>query len=299
MTGVPISKYASLQPNVSLSSSQSMSQSNISSRIGGTRFTLIFETNVRQQSQNSIREDNLSLRWKNSSNNGKRFPLSTMLMIQQKLFLNDELYGGRVHHDSVVHGFTEYTDENKNIYRAHPEYRNTGEWFDWAFITWTTTKEDGTSSTCEVPAQLLMFVDLSSCTITGFDEEESSNNDGEDRAFDLEEHNLWAVVQSAKKYPSMDNGFSNSSPPFNSHYFMNPSVFSQRFIVDNDYYLVPLESICKPAYVITEYERVFDDFACPETLKRTIPTLNAVLIKEWNIWADAFIERDNNNNNRS
>ena len=53
-----------------------------------------------------------------------------MLMIQQKLFLNDELYGGQVHHDSVVHGFTEYTDENKNIYRAHPEYRNTGEWFD-------------------------------------------------------------------------------------------------------------------------------------------------------------------------
>ena len=299
MTGVPISKYASLQPNVSLSSSQSMSQSNISSRIGGTRFTLIFETNIRQQSQNSIREDNLSLRWKNSSNNGKRFPLSTMLMIQQKLFLNDEPYGGRVHRDSVVHGFTEYTDENKNIYRAHPEYRNTGEWFDWAFITWTSTKEDGTSSTCEVPAQLLMFVDLSSCTITGFDEEESSNNDGEDCAFDLEEHNLWAVVQSAKKYPSMDNGFSNSSPPFNSHYFMNPSVFSQRFIVDNDYYLVPLESICKPAYVITEYERVFDDFACPETLKKTIPTLNAVLIKEWNIWANAFVERDNNNNNNN
>ena len=53
-----------------------------------------------------------------------------MLLIQQKLFLNKEIRGGRLDYSSVVHGFAEHLDKNYNLYRAYPDYCNTGEWFD-------------------------------------------------------------------------------------------------------------------------------------------------------------------------
>ena len=211
-----------------------------------------------------------------------------MLLIQQKLFLNKEIRGGRLEYDSVVHGFTEFCDKNNHLYRAHPDYRNTGEWFDWAFISWRVALENGTLNSFLMPAQLLMFIDISECTVTSVEEENDSTKSSETNMLGLEEHNYWAVVQSAKRYATMDTTFSNTSSPFDTPTSFNPKL-SQRFIIDDEYLLVPLESICKPAFVITEYKRLFKDYTCPETFEKTTSTSKAILVSPWKEWGQLFI----------
>ena len=217
-----------------------------------------------------------------------------MLLIQQKLFLNKEIRGGRLDYSSVVHGFTEYLDKNNNLYRAHPDYRNTGEWFDWAFISWSVASEDGSLNSCLLPAQLLMFIDISGCTVRSLEKEDDSNNSSDINMLGLEEHDYWAVVQSSKKYPSMDTTFSNTSYPFDTPTSFNPKL-SQRFIIDDEYLLVPLESICKPAFVITECKRSFRDHSRPETFERTTSTSKAVLVTPWKEWGQLFINDGDTN----
>ena len=79
--------------------------------------------------------------------------------------LNKEICGSRLDYNHVVHGFTEYLDNNNNWYQAHPYYCNTEEWFVWAFIWCSVALEDGTFNSCLVPVQILMFMDISECTV--------------------------------------------------------------------------------------------------------------------------------------
>ena len=54
-----------------------------------------------------------------------------------------------------INGFTEY-HRDKLIFRAHPNYKNTGGWYDWALFKWVLDDK----STIEVPGQIVMFLDL-------------------------------------------------------------------------------------------------------------------------------------------
>ena len=139
-----------------------------------------------------------------------------------------------------------------------------------------------------MPAQLLMFIDISECMVTSVEKEDDSNKSSETNMLGLDEHDYWAVVQSEKRYPTMDTTFSNTSYPFDTPTSFNPKL-CQRFIIDDEYLLVPLESICKPAFVITEYKRLFRDYSCPETFEKTTSTSKAILVSPWKEWGQLFI----------
>ena len=104
----------------------------------------------------------------------------------------------------------------------------------------------------------------------------------------MNDHDLWAVVQSAKNYPSMDNNFSNKSTPFGSPNFLVPSI-SQRIEISDEFLLVPLESICRVAFVIPEYQRVFNEYADLDTYIHTCQTKTAAVIEPWDEWEKKFI----------
>ena len=44
-----------------------------------------------------------------------------------------------------------------------------------------------------------MFIDISECKVMSVEKEDNSNNSSDINMSDLEEHDYWAVVQSAKK----------------------------------------------------------------------------------------------------
>ena len=87
----------------------------------------------------------------------------------------------------------------------------------------------------------------------------------------------------------MDTRFSKKSYPFDAPTSFNPKI-GQNFIIDDEYLLVPLESICKPAFVITECKRLFRDYSCPETFERTTSTSKAILVTPWKEWGQFFIK---------
>ena len=76
-------------------------------KIGGAKFVLFFEESMtRDLSQDSIVEKNITFEWTSRTNDGTFFPLSTILMVQQKLFINPIFCVGRLESYSKVHGFT-------------------------------------------------------------------------------------------------------------------------------------------------------------------------------------------------
>ena len=96
----------------------------------GTRFRLTYS----ESHDGLAPSGNASLRWITQTN-GLRFDRVTLTSLCQRLFLNTG-DGGCLTHDSVVMGYTELLDTEKNLYRAHPNYRGTGKWFDWCLIDW-------------------------------------------------------------------------------------------------------------------------------------------------------------------
>ena len=55
--------------------------------------------------------------------------------------------------------FTEYRrgENNKLLFRAHPCYRSSGPWHDWAYFSWDVDDPDGLT---EYPGKILFFCDL-------------------------------------------------------------------------------------------------------------------------------------------
>ena len=92
----------------------------------------------------------------------------------------------------------------------------------------------------------------------------------------------------------MDTTFSNTSNPFDTPTSFNPKS-SQQFFIDDEYFLVPLEYICKPAFVVTKCKRLFRDYSHPETIKRATSTSKAVLVTPWKEWGQLFINDGDTN----
>ena len=139
-----------------------------------------------------------------------------------------------------------------------------------------------------------MFVDISHCSVC-YDIELENDCLSQEKLFELCQHNFWVVVQSAKKYPTMDSNFANKSSPFDSPSFLLPSI-AQRFEVSDNILLVPLESISRPAFVIPEYQQIFKHYAELDTYERTCLTKNAIAVDPWNVWEKKFIGENENDN---
>ena len=109
------------------------------------------------------------------------------------------------------------------IFRAHPAYNRSGQWFDWAFIKWDISASSPDASNFEsIPGRFCFFADLrtiSSCQLTN----------------EVNSAGIYAVIQSFASVPAFVNeilsvgSFENGLPK---------------------YYIVDVQSIQKPAFVV-------------------------------------------------
>lgn len=103
--------------------------------------------------------DKLVGSWISKKKKGKEFPLHPHIgysLFDKLNGYNHSQIGKRI---TSIEGFTEYSEcddfkDEFHVFRACPDYRNSGDWYDWAYINWG---EDFTS-----PVQLLMFLDMTS-----------------------------------------------------------------------------------------------------------------------------------------
>ena len=60
----------------------------------------------------------------------------------------------------IVNIFSEYTDHDDVLYRAHPNYQNGGAWYDWAMVRFEEESlVEGYYDKCLYPTKLLAFVE--------------------------------------------------------------------------------------------------------------------------------------------
>ena len=176
----------------------------------------------------------------------------------KRLFLNDG-DGGCLTSDSVIECFTEYIDGNGNTYRAHPDYRGSGAWYDWCQIKWKNVGK--------YPAKILCFFDLSKCTLMtevqqgnlrrwmeSMDDEERdemmNEDDGDLKMKRYIKKGKYAVIcsgltpteQSARENQT---GIKTNLPKwFNT--FSNKSKICSRMMIDEQIRMVNVESIVEP-----------------------------------------------------
>jgi hypothetical protein len=92
----------------------------------------------------------------------KRFPPIILDAIIEKLsWFNNSEPGIRI---KSIHGATEVEllsqpkEEQRSFIRAHPDFRQTGLWFDWVNVQWET--EPPSNRDILIPAQVLMLLDF-------------------------------------------------------------------------------------------------------------------------------------------
>ena len=154
--------------------------------------------------------------------------------------------GGCLHKDSVVKGYTKFNHQG-TTYRAHPSFRGVKSWHDWALIKWNDMAE-------ELPAKILMFLDISDCNLMTPEEHrdmcEEVENDNEFRddvnhAYYYLSNEKWIIVQSAISESEIPDDLDDNSP------YRIPSLLSKRFYLEDGLRILPASSITGPAYCVT------------------------------------------------
>ena len=178
--------------------------------------------------------------------------------LTKRLYLNTE-DGGCLTHDSVVVGKTEYADDDGNVYRAHPNYRSNGMWYDWCKISWNTTDDP-------VPARIIMFLDLTECKLmdhTSLNQMREDLNEeimevtedgtrrrypNRDRTKYLSKDDIWVVIRSAYDYDHSTATVPDLTQS-EKQFTMN-SKLTHRIILEDECRIVPVSSIISPCYVL-------------------------------------------------
>ena len=195
----------------------------------------------------------VELKWKGSE---VMEEVSTHLCrcITRRLFLHTS-EGGCLTRDSVIKGFTEY-QYGGTVYRAHPSFRKQKPWFDWAMLQWDDTAHP-------IPARLIMFLDLVDANIMtpgehrafcaqmiqhdqlAMDEEGAyTQNRTVDHEYSYLTNGKWAVVEACLVKNELPDGFDDSS------IYQMSSELAQRYYLEEQYRIVPVETIVAPAYCI-------------------------------------------------
>ena len=209
------------------------------SGLGGSKFELSFLC----EDYNVPDSFELQIKWK-----GKEVKESVnsylCQCISKRLFLHTG-EGGCLHKDSIVNGFTEFTN-NGVTYRAHPSYRGTRPWFDWALFNWEGTDE-------LIPAKIIMFVDISECQIMTADEHQAfcrifdHNNDlrGEvDHGYYYLTNEKWVIIHSCLQDDEAPEGYEGNLR------FKIDSCLSKRYFLEENMRILPVSAIVEPTYSV-------------------------------------------------
>ena len=226
-----------------------------------------------------IQEAELTLKW-DSKHTIASFESNVMIALCKRLFFSPVPHYGCVSHESFVRGFTEYIHpESKEKFRAHPNYRRQGSWYDWCTIKWEGIADP-------IPAKIVTFLDLRESVMMSFDEIIEMNDRDEDRNNRVDRgqekylsKDKWVLIQSANTLDE-SNAINNNDADFASHHF-DSKIFDS-FVLEKKYRLVPIETIHSSCYCIPQYQS--------ERLDGTHERI--MFFKNIKEWGDIFI-RDN------
>jgi len=130
-----------------------------SAPVGGTRFT------VHVKEEENVNGDTVLVRhltWcsKHKSDHPNQEPpgvaLDYLAYLVEKAVKEQQNLGSI---DVTFDCFTEHKREGQ-IFRAHPNYRKEGAWYDWAQVAFAPDEDLDTKVTTKYPSQIWMFVDL-------------------------------------------------------------------------------------------------------------------------------------------
>jgi len=159
--------------------------------------------------------------------------------------------------------FTEYKVGDQ-IYRAHPNYRKDGSWYDWAYFKYEYDSEDPSQI---IPGQIWFFVDLSepimvNCTGDSFEDDNSFDlrtffPNWVDNGADDDDGCFYAVITSMRDVPSplnvlprKMNGQSLSVSDQRELSRGGTSLILKTGMRHNELYFISTEAIRGPAMVI-------------------------------------------------
>ena len=193
------------------------------------------------------------------SNPITNFSRHLVSQIASRMYLNCANHGGRISPQSDIGGYTQIKKGGK-IFRAHPWYQNKGPWFDWGNFDWEDFDEP-------VPAQIMMFLDLTRCIII---------NDETDREENMSQHllseGIWAVVRPGTSPPSICR---NNDDQFDSK-------IAKHFHISNDMFVVPISSLVSEVCVV-ETSHIFGED------KEVDEEQEAITISGMDDWANQFL----------
>ena len=229
--------------------------------------------------QNGVRVGQLTLKWLSGKTSGS-FKPNIMISLAKRLFLSQHPDYGSLKHHSVVRGFTEYIHpESKQLFRAHPNYRSKGSWYDWCTIKWDSYPDP-------IPAKIITFLDLSNSVMMTYAEMIEMNMlvEGEN-IDDVDEHEaylvqgLWVLIQSGKTL--------NESTQINTddEYFTSNSVkghIVDSFVLEDQCRLVPIETIESSCYCIEQHFNDDEDHVAKRFM----------YFKDIKEWADIFVNKE-------
>ena len=228
-----------------------------SSRIkgfSGSTFYIRLENSV--DNENSYLHKTVTVEWKGVPVNASYHSM-VFQNLTKRLFLNTE-DGGCLKHDSVVVGRTEYIDDDGDIYRAHPNYRGFGKWYDWCKILW---KEDEEA----IPAKIIMFLDLTDCEMMSEAENlsmrthihqqiDEMNNTNRRRRFanrnriDYLSKDKWVVVRSA--YSVDDQDIIDKQLTMNQKKYTTDTKITHRVLLEDECRIVPISCLSCSCYAL-------------------------------------------------
>ena len=248
------------------------------------RFTLSIKiTDHDNHTPNNVQAIRLTTNWINCVPPKKDFPEVILLAVANRLFNWKAELGGKLTPDSVVKGFTEYrpvADNDNLLFRANPYFRNQGSWYDWAYFKWGEDSETAE----KVPGRIVMFVDLSDCTIINEPQTlvHQPNNLEQDEYLENDIppiHKLttekYAVIQSAKsnKITHTDEETILTDEHFDSK-------ISHWIELEQKYRIVPLSTLDGPVFVLDTIP--FDDGDYKDN--------TALVVKSQQTWGEEWLK---------
>ena len=197
----------------------------------GSRYKISYDNGIGNR---DIDRGEISIQWE-GIDAFQPFDTDLLRSLGDRLYIRQRTRINRLTHTSVVHGSTEY-HKNGCIFRAHPSFRSSEPWFDWAYVRWEGQRSP-------VPAKIHMFLDFRSCQ---FDITPNDGDLDEEDGPDIEDcfiHNdLYVVVESAF-HPGEDPTI------IRDRYRVHDDV-SSRVRLDGKWRILPIECIASPAFAV-------------------------------------------------
>lgn len=263
------------EDNVSISSSNNNVNNNkdYNRHKTGSKFLLTF----------NYEKGTAEAKWLSYKRTNNELPVPSYVL--QSLFsklsgYNNSVIGQRI---KTIRGFSEFFDDKLNqVYRACYNFRNDGNWIDWCMVDWGD--EYG-----ELPAQLLLFLDISSIDyeLCDVDPENAIEYDklNMDYAAIIHSANGVGSFQRDPAYTIFNDAYDR---PRNSH---GPiTKISSFFEMENMFQMIDVESISKSAFVIVDQGGMIPQFEdqplLPGNSKRII------LIEPMDSWHLKFLNYD-------